>query len=76
MKNMTDEDVKNAIQELEYEPIDIRTVEDVLNRVERLKYLRALCYGEASLTDVEYDEICSLLGEYQTMLLGIKLNLK
>ena len=37
MKNMTDEDVKNAIQELEYEPIDIQTVEDVLNRVERLK---------------------------------------
>ena len=73
MKNMTDEDVKNAIQELEYEPIDIQTVEDVLNRVERLKYLRALCYGEASLTDVEYDEICSLLGEYQTTLLKMKL---
>ena len=73
MKNMTDEDVKNAIQELEYEPIDIQTVEDVLNRVERLKYLRALCYVEANLTDVEYDEICSLLGEYQTMLLKMKL---
>lgn len=50
MKNMTDEDVKNA-----------------------MKYLRALCYGETNLTEVEYDEICSLLGEYQTMLLGIKL---
>lgn len=73
MKNMTDEDVKIAIEELEYEPLDIQTVEDVLNRVERLKYLRALCYGEANLTDVEYDEICSLLGEYQTMLLKMKL---
>lgn len=73
MKNMTDEDVKIAIEELEYEPLDIQTVEDVLNRVERLKYLRALCYGEANLTDVEYDEIYSLLGEYQTMLIGIKL---
>lgn len=73
MKNMTDEDVKIAIEELEYEPLDIQTVEDVLNRVERLKYLRSLCYGEANLTDVEYDEICSLLGEYQTMLLKMKL---
>lgn len=73
MKNMTDEDVKIAIEELENEPLNIQTVEDVINRVERLKYLRALCYGEANLTDIEYDEICSLLGEYQTMLLGIKL---
>lgn len=57
MKNITDEDVKITIQKLN----------------ESLKYLRALCYGETNITEVEYDEICSLLGEYQTMLLGIKL---
>lgn len=74
MKSMTDEDVKIAIQKLGEENLDdVQTVEDALKRVERLKYLRALCYGEANLTEVEYDEICSLLGEYQTVLLGIKL---
>ena len=57
MKNMTDEDVKITIEKLN----------------ESLKYLRALCYGETNITEVEYDEICSLLGEYQTALLGIKL---
>ena len=57
MKNMTDEDSKITIQKLN----------------ESLKYLRALCYGETNITEVEYDEICSLLGEYQTELIGIKL---
>ena len=57
MKNMTDEDVKITIQKLN----------------ESFKYLRALCYGETNITEVEYDEICSLLGEHQTALIGIKL---
>ncbi len=73
MKNMTDEDVKVTIPKLERETADIKTVEDVIYKVERLKYLRALCYGEAVLTEVEYGEICSLLGEYQTALLTTKL---
>ena len=72
MKNMTDEDVKITIPKLEQETADIQTVEDSLEKIERLKYLRALCYGEANLTEVEYDEICSLLGEYQTVLLKMK----
>ena len=56
MKNIADENFNITIQKLN----------------ESLKYLRALCYGETNITDVEYDKICSLLGEYQTMLLGIK----
>lgn len=74
MKNMTEEDVKITIQKLDKETVDVQTVEDVLEKVERLKYLRALCYGEANLTEVEYDDICSLLGEYQTMLLDKKIS--
>lgn len=69
---MTDEDVKITITKLEQETADIQTVEDALEKIERLKYLRALCYGEANLTEIEYDEICSLLGEYQTVLLKMK----
>lgn len=57
MKNMTDEDFNITIQKLN----------------ESLKYFRSLCYGKTNLTEVEYDEICSLLGEYQTELIGIKL---
>lgn len=57
MKNITDENFNITIQKLN----------------ESLKYLRALCYGETNITEVEYDEICSLLGEYQTALIGIKL---
>lgn len=72
MKNMTDEDVKITIPKLEQETVNIQTVEDALEKIERLKYLRALCYGEANLTEIEYDEICSLLGEYQTVLLKMK----
>ena len=57
MENITDENFNITIQKLN----------------ERLKYLRALCYGETNITEVEYEEICSLLGEYQTALIGIKL---
>ena len=40
---------------------------------ELLRYLRALCYWEASITKAEYDKNCSLLREYQTVLLDMRI---